>query len=120
MSMVVDGLARSLTNPLGYGLGATTLAASKFGAIGGTTELDLTNMFVSLGPVGGLLYTLLLCMILASTFRHWHRNRRLSALGVAGILLVTLGQWLNGGQYATSMLVWFCIGALDRAQREAS
>jgi hypothetical protein len=31
-------------------------------------------------------------------------------LGVAGVLIVSFGQWLQGGHYAASALMWFLLG----------
>jgi hypothetical protein len=116
VSMVNHGLAGALRNPLGYGLGATTLAGRKFGATGASAELDLVNVLVSLGFVGGLIYAALVGVCVGMAVRYWRASRTFTSLGLLGILVLTLGQWLNGGQYAVSTLVWFCIGSLDRAR----
>ncbi|HZO89116.1 MAG TPA: hypothetical protein VFB38_12335 [Chthonomonadaceae bacterium] len=112
------GFMEGFTNPLGRGLGATTLAASKYGEGSVSTEVDLSNMFLSLGLAGGLLYAALCGLILTNAFRYWHRARSVVALSLLGVLAASLGQWLNGGHYAACLLIWFCIGALDRAQAE--
>jgi hypothetical protein len=117
-AMFLNGFVESWKNPLGRGLGATTLAASKFGKGGDSTEVDLSNVFVSAGVFGGLLYTAIIGAVLVTAFRHWRASRSFASLAVLGVLFFTLGHWLNGQQYASSMLIWFCIGALDRAQRE--
>jgi hypothetical protein len=119
-NLVAIGLKSGLTNPLGLGLGATTSASAKFGGVGGSTELDLTNMFVSLGIIGGVLYAVIIFIVLAMAFRLWVMTRAPASLTTLAILLISLGSWLNGGYYSTSMLAWFCIGALDHAQREVS
>lgn len=116
--MLTGGFSRGFSSPLGEGLGATTLAGSKFGDSGANTEVDLSNMFVSLGFVGGLLYAAVMGIIVALAFRYWHRTRTLDALRTLGILALLLGQWLNGGYYATAMFVWLCIGAMHRVQAE--
>ncbi|MBV9851476.1 MAG: hypothetical protein JO250_17555 [Armatimonadetes bacterium] len=117
-TMALDGVKAGFTDPLGQGLGATTLAAAKFNSAGGSTEVDVSNMFVSLGFAGGLLYVAIIGVVLMTAFRYWHRARNLAALAILGLLLLELGQWLTGGHYAASMLIWFCIGALDRLQPE--
>jgi hypothetical protein len=116
--MVMDGVGACLRSPLGYGLGATTLAATKFGGDGMCMELDLANSFTSLGLPGGLLYGFLVCSVIMMAVRYWIQVRSPIALLLLATLSVTLGEWLNGGQYAVSALVWFCVGALDRLNRE--
>jgi hypothetical protein len=32
------------------------------------------------------------------------------------VLVITLLQWLNGGQYAVAFLVWLVLGWVDRAR----
>lgn len=124
-SLFLNGLAEgTFYNPLGRGLGATTIATTKFsdadstdGADTGGTEVDLSNMFVSLGIVGGVIYMVIIILVLLIALRYWHKSRTLVGLAILGILVFGLGQWLNGGQYAVSALIWFAIGALDRFQR---
>jgi hypothetical protein len=85
------------------------LAGIKTGLYLGT-ETDLGNAFLSLGLPGGLLFL----MISLATF--WRagwlglRNRDIAALATVGLLIVTFGQWLNGGYYALAPLVWVVIG----------
>jgi hypothetical protein len=110
-----DGLAEGVTSPLGQGTGATNLAGKKLGETAGVkSEVDVSDAFVSLGLVGGLLFI----GILAITFR-----RVISAylvrgdpalMAVVGLLLVTLGQWLNGAYYAVAPLTWLLIGWATR------
>jgi hypothetical protein len=94
---LLGGLRIGLENPLGLGTGVTT-RADKFGASGLGTEIDLSNAFVSLGPLGGLLFLVVI------------RSGDVAPFAVMGVLVVTLGQWLNGGQYAVAPLIWLCIG----------
>jgi len=115
VGMVNTGILGTLHNPLGRGLGVTTLAAHKFGGTGGSTEVDLLNLFLSLGALGGFLYAVIIGVVFAAAAQYWRRTRTFVALGLLGLLVVTFGQWLNGGYYATSTLLWFCIGALDAA-----
>lgn len=113
-SMVVNGFAEGFKTPIGKGLGATTIAAQKFGAGEGSTEIDLSNMFVSLGLVGGFLYLGIVGLIFITAVRYWHQARTGVALAIVGLLFLMFGQWLNGGQYSIAFLIWFCIGALDQ------
>ena len=97
---------------------ATTLAAAKYGGRVKSSEFDVSNVFLSTGLVGGVLYVLVVALALLAAFRYWWRTRSLVALALLGILVVTFGAWLNGGQYAVAALAWFCIGALDRFQMQ--
>ena len=115
--MILSGFTTGFKNPIGAGLGATTIAAQKFGAGEGSTEMDLSNMFVSLGFLGGFLYLAVVGTVLSMAIRFWHRTRSGVALAIVGILLLNFGQWLNGGQYSIAFLIWFCIGALDQMNR---
>lgn len=115
--LMVDGFRRGIANPLGYGLGATTLAASKQGS-GGSSEVDVSNTFISLGPVGGVLYLLVIYRVLRAAAGRCRGSRCAVTLALLGILVMEMGQWLNGGQYATAALVWFCIGSVDRNSLE--
>ena len=50
----------SFRNPLGFGPGATTLAASKFGGGALSAEVDIPNVFLSGGIIAGILYVSIL------------------------------------------------------------
>lgn len=115
--MILNGFAEGFRTPIGKGLGATTIAAQKFGAGEGSSEMDMSNMFISLGFIGGLLYLGIVGLILVTAVRYWHQARTGVALALVGILFLNFGQWLNGGQYSIAFLIWFCIGALDRMYR---
>lgn len=117
-AMILSGFAGGFKTPIGYGLGATTIAAQKFGAGEGSTELDLSNMFVSLGFLGGFLYLAIVGTIFAAAIRYWHQARTGVALAIMAVLFLQFGQWLNGGQYSIAFLIWFCIGGLDRLARQ--
>jgi hypothetical protein len=122
--MFNSGFSAAVSNPLGHGLGATTIAADKFGdgsgLLGatavGNTEVDLSNIFVSLGVIGGAVYAVIIVSVLLTAFRYWRVSGSFVALAILGILVVELGQWLTGGHYAMSALIWFCVGALDNLQ----
>ena len=112
--MKAQGVWAGLKNPVGYGLGSTTIAAGKFGGENFGTEADLSNLFVSLGLVGGVLYLAVMWQTLRRVGLFWHRSRSAVSLAALGILAVTLLQWLNGGLYSIAPLVWVCVGCADR------
>jgi hypothetical protein len=120
--MLINGLSLSLNYPLGLGTAATNQAGLLSGSAGIATEVDISNEFVSLGPLGGLLFICLLVTTLWRVARLTISSRGI-ALAVTGVLIVTFGQWLNGGYYAVAPLVWFLIGWANRAwidERQAS
>jgi hypothetical protein len=116
VEMVVDGVKTSISNPLGLGTGAGNLASGISSNMDnvGSTDIDISNEFVALGPAGGLLYVGLILLTLALAVRTYFRGNEL-ALVVVGILIVAMGQWLNGGFYALSPLIWMMAGWLAAA-----
>lgn len=118
--MLIHGYQVALREPLGRGLGATSLAA-KLGnqaASGESTETDLGNSFLALGIPGGLVYHLLVVLIVVTGFRLWYYTRSRYSMVILGILGVTVFTWLGGGAYAVAPIIWVCVGALDRQYRD--
>ncbi len=115
--MAVDGIVQGFTRPWGKGLGATTLAASRFGDGGASTEQDFSDMFVALGMVGGILYLLVIYHVFRNTLGYWKKQRNLLALGILGIAFASFGIWLAGSHYAASAIIWLSFGFLDQAHQ---
>ncbi len=112
--IVLDGLAVSLRHPFGLGTAVTTIAAGNPNSQIASTEVDLSNAFVSLGWIGGALFVCVVAMSLWQAFRLSLHLRDLTSLACAGLLIATLGNWLNGGYYAVAPLVWLVIGWSSR------
>jgi len=112
------GVLEGAASVAGKGLGATTLAASKFGEGVFNSEMDVGNMFYSLGILGGLLYLAIVAQVLRQAVGLWRRRRRPADLALLGALVATLLAWLLGGEYSIAAIVWFLVGALDRAHLE--
>jgi hypothetical protein len=115
--MMILGIFRGIQNPLGDGLGSTTKAAHKFGrpeGISGSMEVDISNIFLSTGTFGGLIYLYIIFIIIRQSIVYWHSKRTLVGLCLAGLLGVTFLSWLAGGRYALAPLIWFAVGSLDR------
>ena len=112
IAMFQNGLRKGLLDPFGHGITSTTLAGQTLG--GGeantTTEVDVSNAFVSLGTFGGLAYVALVVLVLRSALRLAVQRRDAVSLAALGTLVILLGQWLNGGYYAVSPLVWLTAG----------
>jgi hypothetical protein len=118
LALTAKGVWEGFSSPAGRGLGATTLAASKFGTGVFSAEMDFANIFYSLGLVGGLLYLTIIAWALARVVAVWRRRRSSIELSMLGVLMCTLTAWMIGGEYAIAAIVWFVIGAVDRAYLE--
>jgi hypothetical protein len=134
LQKVVGGFKTSLHHPFGEGTAVTNNAAgvsqtasntaNNNGAAtdtGGSTEVDISNAFVGLGIVGGVLYSLLVILVLIRTAVDYFRNRTV-LLPIAALLVAGVGQWLTGGNYALASLIWLLIGAAaaNRPARQAT
>lgn len=115
---VSDGLEFAFTqHPAGLGTGAITRGGAKFGdaALEVGTELDFGNSFVATGIIGGFLYLI----IVFTAYRQLYALRRRLAspiwAAVLGMAIISVGQWMNGGAYALASMIWFSLGAADRA-----
>jgi hypothetical protein len=109
-----SGLTSAFSNPVGNGVGAVTIASSKFDGNARGTELDLSNMAVAAGLPGLVLYLTLAGAGMARAYKVARLRRSRLALCAFGVLLVMALQWLNGGQYSVAILPWFLLGWLDR------
>ncbi|GAB4466692.1 MAG: hypothetical protein OHK0029_38220 [Armatimonadaceae bacterium] len=120
LALVWNGIVTGFRNPLGHGLGSTTLAAHKIGtswtrsAENLGTEGDVSDLFVSLGFVGGGCFLFLFGYSVWYASDVWHRYRDPVYLAALGILASSFGAWLIGARYATTFLVWIVLGMLDR------
>ena len=122
IDLVVQGILKGFQNPVGFGLGITTIANGKFnngastefGNVIGGTETDYGDMFLSLGFVGGILYILMIIRTYTTIGRYWHNSRDNVALTMIGILISCSGRWASGEHYSQSMIFWFLVGAIDR------
>ena len=116
--MIRESVVAGVTSPAGRGLGATTIAADKYGARSTNAEFDAANVTLSLGIFGGLLYLAIVIGVYRKALRWWRERRSFVALATIGVLLVTFGAWLTGSEYSTAALVWFYIGAMDKLSVE--
>jgi hypothetical protein len=114
VQLVLTGLSSAFTNPVGLGLSTVTIAGSKFGGQGGSTEADPSNVAIALGLPGLLVYLLIVWQGLSGAYRLAVMRRNALAFAALGLLSVTFAQWLNGGQYAIAYLPWLVLGWVDR------
>lgn len=114
LRLILNGMIRSFQNPLGQGLGVTTIAAGKVGQQSEGSEFDVSDIFISCGLVGGCAYAFIIFMSIRTTAMMWHTERHLVLLCAFAVMAGNVGNWLMGARYASVMLVWFLIGTIDR------
>lgn len=110
---MVNGVKSAVTRPLGQGVGAITLAASKYGGTVAGTEVDPGNAPVAAGFIGLVLYLVIAWCGLSAAYRLARARRTIPTIAALGIVSVTFLQWLNGGQYMIIALVWLTLGWID-------
>ncbi|TDG00309.1 hypothetical protein [Paenibacillus piri] len=113
LSLMRDGFQIGLLNPLGHGLGSTTIAGAKFSGAALSSEVDLSNKLMATGIVGGTLYFLIIIRTLYAAFRQV-KFGHISHLIILGVLIAEGGQWLTGGHYSIMGPLWLMIGYLDK------
>jgi len=111
---LLKGIQEGLRNPIGRGLGVITIAGEKFGSTNATTDIDPSNVALAMGVPGFLTYFALVLLGLRLAFRGARLRRDSLSLAVMGIVLVTLFQWLNGGNYSVAPLPWLLLGWQER------
>lgn len=119
LQMLEDGIMTGIKSPAGLGLGATTEAAEKYGGHILNAEVDLANVMIAVGVLGGVLYLAIVTLVLMRAVGWWRRGRDPYALVLVGTLFGTLGGWLIGAEYSVSALLWFQIGLMDRLARQS-
>jgi hypothetical protein len=115
-SLFTNGLRSAITNPVGLGIGSVTIAGSKYGGETVSTEVDPSNAAVALGIPGLIAYLAVVGIAFFNAYSLASRRRDALAIAALGVLVITLLQWLNGGQYAVAFLVWLVLGWVDRAR----
>jgi hypothetical protein len=117
LTLVENGFTHGAVDPIGQGIGSTTLAGSRLGSSQpGSSEFDVSNAFIATGTFGGLGYLALVLVALAAMLRQAVLRRDAVSLAILGMGIAALGQWENGGFYALSPLIWFAVGFTATAQ----
>jgi hypothetical protein len=115
--MFMGGILKGFKYPIGNGLGATTMSAVKLGgdqSASGSSEIDISDAFTSLGVIGGTIFLCIIPMVLIRLIRFARTAPKSLGLPTIAILAALIGAWIALGQYAISPLVWFLIGVLSR------
>jgi hypothetical protein len=115
LGLMGSGIAAGFEQPFGHGTGVTNLAGAQLSGNGSAgSEVDISDAFISLGLPGGLMYLTLVVLVLVTIAKRYARTGDPLVFAIAGALMVTLGQWLNGGYYALAAMSWFVIGWATR------
>jgi hypothetical protein len=118
-NLVVHGMQSSVRNPIGQGTGSINIAAQTSGSPDvESTEVDLSNAFIGLGVIGGVLFLAIVVLTLRQVMSRYIRHGDPLVLAVVGLLIVLAGDWLNGGEYAVASLTWFLLGWGTRSDDE--
>lgn len=108
-------------NPVGYGLGSTSIAAQKFGSWGFGTESYIFALFVNSGVVGGLLFLIITFIALKKGIRLYLRRETDKALS-ATTLSIIAGLALNNlfgnsfTLYSIAPIGWLLMGWIAREE----
>jgi hypothetical protein len=107
-----NAIAVGFSNPIGLGTGAVNLGARVGDGEDLETDIDIGDAFVGLGLLGGLVFVAIIVLSFKKVFGRYLRSTSPDWLlfATAGVLVVTFGQWLQGGHYAASALTWFLLG----------
>lgn len=117
ITMMVNGVKQAVSNPVGTGVGAISVAAGKYGGTIAGTEVDLGNAPAAAGVAGLIGYLAVVVIGIPRAYRLAASRRSVPALAALGIILVTVLQWLNGGNYAVIALPWLFLGYVDAQSR---
>lgn len=115
IDLISEGVREGFANPIGRGSGAVTSAARELSGEYKNSESDLGNAGIALGIAGLALYMALVSVAFTSAYAYARRSRSPESLALLGILVVTTMQWLNGGHYLVTPVVWLAMGCLSRA-----
>ncbi len=112
-----------LKKPLGFGLGSTSTAATKFGSSSIGTDSYFLSIFVNSGLLGGILFSIITFLVLKKGTKLCFR-RNPDKLLSATILAIVSGLSLNNlfgysfGLYSIAPIAWLLIGWIAK-QKES-
>lgn len=117
------GVVQGFKYPIGSGLGVLRSGAAPGGSSEGedtaglnATEYDISDNFITLGFVGGLIYIYIIGLVLKRSVDFARVAPTDIGLPMVGLLVSMLGSWIALGQYAIAPLMWFLIGSITRSR----
>lgn len=116
--LLYDGIRTGMADPVGRGSGVTNNSIRRFGPGGenaagfSNTEIDISNAFVSLGLIGGLVFFAMSIIAFSFAVKAYLIERDVVTLAILGVLIATFGNWLSGGHYAVTPVIWILLGSL--------
>jgi hypothetical protein len=110
LDLLKSGIIDGLKDPIGKGTGVTNRAAGVAGGTNETSEVDISDAFISMGIVGGVVFLAIIWMTFRRVVSAYFTRGDPALLAAGGLFVVMLGQWLNGGLYAVAPLTWFFVG----------
>jgi hypothetical protein len=121
--LLLQGVLQGFRNPLGSGIGSTTLGSGKFGSGGDedsdssdlhSSEIDISDAFIAMGFLGGIIYLVSIVLVLKRALVFGRSAPKYLGLPTLGLLAAMGGAWMSPGMYGMSPLIWLIIGALSR------
>jgi hypothetical protein len=109
------GLDEGIHHPFGRGTGSTGIVGAQFGGKVDSTDTDISDAGIALGVLGLLLTFGIVVLGFVSAVQAALRHRTFERVALVGILIVSLGAWFQGAQYAMAPLLWLLLGRADAA-----
>lgn len=115
IELTLQGLEEGIENPLGVGVSRGTLAVARFSVANyRSAENDVGNSLAALGVLGGLALVLFIVGGIAGARRLYRSENHVRYLIWLGFGVASIFNWLNGGLYTTTMLLWLGMGGVAR------
>jgi hypothetical protein len=115
IELIMDGIEKGLSNPLGIGASYATLADETRGTDEFvSSENDVANTMAALGLPAGLALILYMFLGFGGARRLWREHGHVRYLTWLGIGVACVLNWYIGGQYTTTMILWMSMGGVAR------
>ncbi len=95
-----------------------TLGAGKFGTGTGSSEIDISDAFISMGIVGGICFLLMMLYTAHYLLEYLSYGPKPITYILVGLFASMFGSWIGAGQYALAPFMCFMIGFLARKHLE--
>lgn len=119
----LGGIRQGFVYPIGSGLGVVRGGVADKEDTGAaelnTTEYDISDSFITMGAVGGLLYVAIVFLVIRKAISFNRSAPAYVALPVVGIVVAMIGSWTALGQYGVAPFMWFIIGSMTRPRTQS-